>query len=377
MRIGIPLKSYDPAWGGPGTYTEKIVEHLFEIDGENEYVLLIPRRKRTADLPRFAEAHANVHEVHTMLRAGLLWDQLAVPDIARQWRFDILFSPFQSLPAIGDFRRAMAVHGAERYMVPGILDWKNRIKWSIMEKLVLGSTDAVISASNTMTRDFCKATKYPSDRVYTIHLGVDDDFSPVEDAAVLEDVRQRYALAGPFVLFVGHLFPNKNLGNLLRAFHRIAGDIPHDLVIVGGRRWKFRDDLSLIGSLGLKNRVRVLGFVPRADLRLLYSAASCLAVPSFYESFGLAQLEAMACGCPVVASCTGALPEVAGDAAMYCDPHDPRSIGEAIVKLVSDAKLRRAHVEKGLARARRFTWDRCARQTLSALEAVVAGASSR
>ena len=376
LRIGIPLKGYGPAWGGPGTYTEKIVKHLLKIDRENEYVLIIPRGKQTADLPRFGEAHANVREVRTAVQAGLLWDQLVVPKIARQCRVDILFSPFQSLPAMGEFRKLMTVHGAERYMVPAALDWKNHIKWFIMEKFLLRSADAVISVSETMTHDFCQATKYPKDRVYTTYLGVDDDFLRIEDDALREDVRRRYALADPFVLFVGHLFPNKNLGNLLRAYQLISRRVPHKLIIVGGRRWKYQDDLRLIESLGLADRVGILGFVPRRDLVLLYNIAACFVFPSLYESFGLAQLEAMACGCPVLASNSGALPEVAGDAAMFCDPHDPKSIGETIVKLVSDPTVRQVYVERGLARAKQFTWDRCAHETLEALKtvAVCAGA---
>jgi glycosyltransferase involved in cell wall biosynthesis len=177
-------------------------------------------------------------------------------------------------------------------------------------------------------------------------------------------------LRDPFVLFVGHLFPNKNLGNLLRAFQLISPRIPHRLVIVGGRRWKYRDDLKLIESLGLADRVQIIGFVPRPDLVRLYNAAACFVLPSLYESFGLAQLEAMACGCPVVASRTGALPEVAAGSAMLCDPHDPESIGAAIVKLVGDEALRQAYIEKGLARAKTFTWKRCAEETLRALQAV-------
>ena len=371
MRIGITLKSYDPAWGGPGTYTEKIVNHLLAIDRDNEYVLVVPRRTSTAELPRFAEAYPNVHEVRTALRAGLLWDQVVVPNIAKQWRFDILFSPFQSLPALGDFRKVMTIHGAERYAVPWIMDWKARTKWWIIEKFVMKSADALISVSKTMTRDFCKATNYPADRIYTIHLGVDDNFSPIEDATLLEQARRRYALPESFILFVGHLFPNKNFGNLLRAFQMIRMKIPHRLVVVGGRRWKYRDDLTLIESLGLAERVQILGFVPRPDLVLLYNLAACFVFPSWYESFGLAQLEAMACGCPVIASDTGALPEVAGDAAMFCHPDDPKSIGEAILKMLGCERLRQAYVEKGLARAKAFTWKHCAEETLEALRATV------
>jgi glycosyltransferase involved in cell wall biosynthesis len=373
LRIGIPLKSYGPAWGGPGTYTEKIVKHLLEIDRENEYILIIPSGKQTGETSWFGGAHPNVHEERTRWRAGILWDQLVVPRVARQWRLDILFSPFQSLPVMGHMKKVMTVHGAERYKVPGMLNWKARAKWSIMENILLSHADAVISVSRTMTQDFCEATNFPKDRVCTTYLGVDEDFSRIEDPALLESVRQRYGLADPFVLFVGHLFPNKNLGNLLRAFHLISSKVTHKLVMVGGRRWRYERDLALIDCLGLADRVRILGLVPRPDLVALYNLASCLVFPSWYESFGLAQLEAMASGCPVVASNTGALPEVAGNAALFCDPRDPQSIAEGIVKLLSDPELRQAYVDEGLAHARQFTWARCAHETLQVLQAVVAG----
>jgi glycosyltransferase involved in cell wall biosynthesis len=375
LRIGIPLKSYDPAWGGPGTYTEKIVTHLLKIDRSNEYVLIVPRSKNLTNLPPFAKMYPTVQEVRTALGAGILWDQMVVPRVARRRSVEVLFSPFQSLPALGDFTKIMTIHGAERYMVPGILDWKNQAKWLLMEKTTLRSADAIISVSHTMTRDFCNATGYPEHRVHTTYLGVDDDFTRVEDGMALTGARGRYALAEPFVLFVGNLFPNKNLGNLLRALHLIATEIPHKLVIVGGRRWKYRDELALIEALDLAERVHILGFVPRSDLVLLYNLASCFVFPSLYESFGLAQLEAMACGCPVVASRTGALPEVAGDSVIFCDPHDPQSIGQAIAELVSNQKLRDSCVERGLARAKAFTWRQCAEATLRALHAT--GATSK
>jgi glycosyltransferase involved in cell wall biosynthesis len=92
--------------------------------------------------------------------------------------------------------------------------------------------------------------------------------------------------------------------------------------------------------------------------------------PSLYESFGLAQLEAMACGCPVVASRAGALPEIGGDAAVYCDPHDPASIGDAIRSLLTDDAMRQQYAARALQRAKLFTWDKCAQQTLDLLESV-------
>jgi glycosyltransferase involved in cell wall biosynthesis len=168
---------------------------------------------------------------------------------------------------------------------------------------------------------------------------------------------------GPFILFVGKLFPNKNFGNLVRAFAQIADLMPHDLIVAGGVRWKFEQDVRLVHDLKLESRVRFMDFVSRDDLVALYNLADCFAYPSLYESFGLAQLEAMACGCPVVASSTGALPEIAGDAAVFCDPRDPKTIAQALLRLLSDRGFRESQRIKGLARAKLFTWDRCALAT--------------
>jgi glycosyltransferase involved in cell wall biosynthesis len=370
LRIGIPLKSHDRRWGGPGTYTVEIVCALLRLDRKNAYVLLAPRPTDPAMLPDVPGNRADVELIVTDRPAGLVWDQLVLPRLARRHGVELLFSPFQSLPIAGRFAKVMTVHGAERYVVPEILDWRNRLKWRFMESFCLPGADAVLAVSRTMARDFCKATGYPEGKVLATPLGVAPRFGPIDDGARLAAVRARHRLDGDFVLFVGNLFPNKNVGNLLRAFATLGERIPHRLVIVGGRRWKYAGDLKLLDGSRLGERVRMLDFVDQDDLIALYSQASCFVFPSLYESFGLAMVEAMACGCPVVASRTGALPEVAADAALYCDPRDPASIAEPILRLATDPALRRSMAEKGLARAAGFTWERCARETLTALESV-------
>jgi glycosyltransferase involved in cell wall biosynthesis len=369
LRIGITLRNF-PTFGGPGTYTDQLVRRLLKIDRRNEYVLIHPRQDlATRQAPAFP-GYRNVQEVETATKSGLIWDQVTVPLIARRHDVDLLFSPFQQMPSWGAFKKVMVIHGAERYVVPEILDWPNRLKWMIMERTMLPFVDCVISVSSTMTEDFCRAVGFPEAKVRTIYLGVDESFTKLDETDVWERTKQLYRIPTNFLLFVGHLFPNKNLENLLRGFRLIAGDIPHDLLIVGGRRWKYSSAERLILELGLERRVRSLGFVSQADLVILYNLASCFVFPSLYESFGLAQLEAMACGCPVVASRTGALPEIGGDAAIYCDPYDPASIGGAIRSLVMDDAMRQQYAARALQRATLFTWDNCARQTLEVLETV-------
>jgi glycosyltransferase involved in cell wall biosynthesis len=223
-----------------------------------------------------------------------------------------------------------------------------------------------------MTQDFSRTVKFPIDKVRTIYHGVGDRFRPIRDPAVLQESKAEYCLPEHFLLFVGHVYPQKNFANLARAFSSIAKDFPHDLVVAGRPRWKEAEDYRVIEELGIMNRIHFLHIVPNHDLPALYSQASCFVYPSLYESFGLAQLEAMACGCPVLGSNTGAIPEVAGDAALLFDPHSPDDMARALRRILTDEELRRAQVEKGFARAREFTWEKCAAQTLQLFKDAVA-----
>jgi glycosyltransferase involved in cell wall biosynthesis len=215
-----------------------------------------------------------------------------------------------------------------------------------------------------MTADFRKHVKYPIDRVRTIYHGVSDKFRIVSDGEQLARVREQYELPERFILFVGNLYPQKNFGTLVRAFARLAGSVPHKLIVAGRPRYKFEKDVSLVQDLGISDRVDYLQFVPNDDLTLVYNLADCFVYPSLYESFGLAQLEAMACGCPVIGADAGAIPEVSGEAALLFNPQSPEELSAAILKVIGTPDVRQDLVARGLRRAREFTWERTARATL-------------
>lgn len=366
MRVAIPMKSYDATWGGPGTYTIELVNRLVRSPGRHEYVLIYP-----SDVAeRVPGAGPRVREVSTPRRRGIVWDQLTVSRAASEAGADLLFSPFMAIPLRGSFAKMFTIHGAERYVVPGMLRPHQYLRWLFMDRFLVSAADRIIAVSQTMGHEYCRATHCDPAKVRAIPLGVSDVFRVIDDADSLARVREKHSLPEKFVLFVGRLFPNKNFGNLLRAFARIVDRVPHQLVVAGGVRWKFKQDLELVASLGLESRVSFVDFVSQDDLIGLYNLADCFAYPSFYESFGLAQVEAMACGCPVVAANTGALPEIAGDAALLCDPHDPQAIADGLLRVVTDREFRAGQVAKGLARAKLYTWDRCAAATTQVFDEV-------
>ena len=228
---------------------------------------------------------------------------------------------------------------------------------------------AVIAVSETTRRDLLDRLGMRPDRVFVVHEGLDHElFQPV----------RRRLVDGPYLLFVGSEHPRKNLVALLRAFARLRTERRWQrlrLVKVGAAgsgEAPFREQtLAALRELGLTDQVTFTEEVPDADLPAYYSGAECLVLPSRAEGFGFPPLEAMACGCPVVVSTAGALPEIVGAAGLQVPPDDVEGLHRALRTLLGDARLRRTLRDRGLRRAQEFSWERTARQTERVYEAAL------
>jgi len=211
----------------------------------------------------------------------------------------------------------------------------------------------LVICPSTATMDACRAAGIGSERLRLVPWGVR---VRTIDASEAEEIRRRYRIARPYVLFCGTREPRKNLPRVLEAFRRI--DHPElDLVLAGPIGWKedLTDDLA-----SLEGRVRPLGFVPPDDLGALYEGAAVVVYPSLAEGFGLPVLEAMAHGVPVVTSAGTATEEVAGDAALLVDPLDTDAIAAAIERILGDRELAASLGAAGRVRASLFSWERSA-----------------
>ncbi|HSJ53020.1 MAG TPA: glycosyltransferase family 1 protein, partial [Anaerolineae bacterium] len=209
-------------------------------------------------------------------------------------------------------------------------------------------------------------------RVSVLYPGVEERFRRVEDREALARVRARYGLPPRFVLGLGTLQPRKNFEGLVEAFRHLVESEPGLadlwLVIAGGKGWLYDELLALAGRYGVEERVLFPGFVDDEALPALYSLASALAFPSWYEGFGLPVLEALACGTPVVAADNSSLPEAVGDAGLLIDAADVAGLASALGRLLLDEELRAQLREAGYRQARRFTWEAAARQLLALYE---------
>jgi glycosyltransferase involved in cell wall biosynthesis len=307
-------------------------------------------------------------KLRAMLPLETYWDQIVIPRMAQQYGVDVLFNPQLTIPIRGRFGRVTVLHAVEYHTVPDVYTLRMYVWWFLLEQFILPAADRLISLSNTMTDAVRKHLKYPISKVRTIYHGVSDKFRVETDCERLEFARAKYNLAQRFILFVGRLYPEKNFSVLAHAFARLKNEIPHRLVIAGQPRYKFKGDVNLIRQLKIEDRVDFLDYVPNDELPLIYNLADCFVNPSLYEGFGLAQLEAMACGCPVIAANAGAIPEITGEAAILFDPHNPQELSQAILKSTSEPAVRRELVRLGLMRAREFTWEHAANKTLEVFE---------
>jgi glycosyltransferase involved in cell wall biosynthesis len=211
-------------------------------------------------------------------------------------------------------------------------------------------------------------------RIAVIPWGCDERFQPGGDPEHFAAVQQRYRLPAQYLLFVGTLEPRKNLTTLLHAYAMLRAEWPGEdlkLVVAGRTGWLYTDIFDTVKRLALDEEVIFTGFVDDEDLPDLYRGAQLFVFPSLYEGFGLPILEAMASGVPVITSATASMPEVAGDAAILVDPHDSEAIAEGMAQVLAEDRLRQAMIQKGLARARRFTWDTVAQNTLEVYAALV------
>ena len=225
----------------------------------------------------------------------------------------------------------------------------------------------VLTVSDFSRRALIERYQLPESQVVAIHDAVDPErFHPLRDAGErLDQVAKRYGLTKPFVLSVGRLEPRKNLVRLIRAFRRARPKLDRhlELVLVGQKDFRYEDIEAEIQKA--PDGIRLLGPIPDEDLPALYNLAEVFVFPSLVEGFGMPVLESMACGTPVVASNRGALPEVGGDAVAWVDPEDEESIAATMADLLTDSERRERLARAGLARARSFSWETAARQTLA------------
>jgi glycosyltransferase involved in cell wall biosynthesis len=239
---------------------------------------------------------------------------------------------------------------------------KTRLYAEVMLRLAAARADHLFTFSEYSKRHIVERLGVPANRVTVMYSGAGEEFSPGDKAPARARTAQRFAVDGPYLLYVGNLRPHKNADGLLRclALLRSRNQLETKLLVLGGDGVGHESYEKRIVELGLAKDVVLRWAVPEAALIDAYRGAELLVLPSFEEGFGLPVLEAMACGTPVACSWSASMPEVGGDAAAYFDPYSDEDMARAISRVLGSEELQAAMRAKGLLQAKQFTWQRCA-----------------
>jgi alpha-1,3-rhamnosyl/mannosyltransferase len=344
LRIGLEVGKVAGISDGIGRYARCLLTALRRLDESHQLVLYDLADDRICQRPAFPPPR----------RVGTAGNGEAIS-------LDVFHSTGFALPPAGTVPVVMTMHDLTFLTHPQWHTGENRIRASAAAVAAVMGGACVIAVSEHTRGQVEEHLGVPRERIAVVHEAPDPAFS---DAAGRSSTR---SASRPYVLAVGSLEPRKNLVGLLEGMLLLPASVRRELelVVVGPSGWRNREIREALHRARRAIRVRIHGYVSTEELVELYRRATIFAYPSLSEGFGLPVLEAMACGTPVLASNCSSLPEVAGDAAVLVDPEEPAAVAEGIERLFEDQQLRAELVERGFDNLRRFSWDRCARETVA------------
>jgi glycosyltransferase involved in cell wall biosynthesis len=288
--------------------------------------------------------------------SGHAWEQFELP----RYSFGKVLINLCGPAPVVKYRQLAIIHDAVPYACPSEFSRAFHIWYKAMFKLLCKRTEALITVSNFSKKELSHYCGVKEERFTVAYPGIDHFASFQADSSILESNK---LFGKKYVLAVGSLSPRKNFLGLVKAIE-LLDDPEIELVVVGGVFNKVFSDIEL----PIKERIKYVGRVSDEQLKALYSNALCFAFPSFYEGFGLPPVEAMTCKCPVIAGNVTSMPEVCGEAAVYCDSYNPQDIADKIRKLCSDERLRKHLIAKGTEQAGLYTWEACGHAIWAAVE---------
>lgn len=352
MKIGIPIFDLVNTihLSGVEKYTYNLLVNMIKLDSNNNFIIYQGFRQEPGRFSEFKTRRVIQRFLPRQMRAIAFGMD----------RLNILHLPvyFDNIPYLKNGKNILTIHDLVPLFNPeismeGLSDYYNRLKNELYK------IDMFIAVSEHTKKDIMKYLDVPEHKIRVIYEAADESYKPVKDHS---GIKKKYGL-DKFILSVGTLEPRKNIPNLIKAFGKLNRR-DYKLVITGKKGWKYEEIFRLVESLGLGDRIKFLGYILDEELPALYSAAELFVYPSLYEGFGLPPLEAMACGTPVIVSNRSSLPEVVGDAGILIDPEDTDGIAEAMEKILQQPSLRKELSEKGLQQAKKFSWSKCASETI-------------
>jgi len=383
MRIGIDARAIlnpeKSAPSGVGNYVWHLIKNILDLDSENQYVLFFDFKVRDRDVKRFSRPNVKIKffpfSDYKKYMPGAYSEILGMATYIRE-KLDVLHvtSPIYRVPATYRGKVLTTFYDFAIYRVPELFPKLSAAKTRALYSFMAKKSDHIIAVSEATQKDAQEFLGYPAEKISMIHNGIDRRFFEPNDFG-REKLLEKYKIRGKYILFLGTLEPRKNLARVIEAFSRFkkSGQAGADLqlVVTGKRGWLAEEYFQQVADLEIASDVIFTGYVSGDELKPLYTYSEFFVMPSLYEGFGQTIVEAMACGTPCLVSKVASIPEIVGDAAYFVDPNDTDGISAAMATLANDKNLRENLSEKGKRQAQKFSWEKCARETLEVYKKIV------
>lgn len=369
QKITIDARMYGLEHAGIGRYILNLIKQIEKVDKKNEYFILL-RKKYYRNLrfknPRFKKVLVDIP--HYSFK-----EQLFLPGVLRKIKPDLVHFPHFNVPIFWQGKYVVTIHDLIKHQSRGIktttrptpLYWFKYLVYQLTVFFAVKRATKIITPSKWWKRELVERYHLKPGKIVVTHEGA-GEFLKKKPTIGGSAALRKYGITRPFVIYTGSLYPHKNVLRLVQAIQRF-NNIYHlslSLVIACVRNVfleRFKREAEKIRGLDL---VVLAGFVPDGELIALYKEAEAFVTPSLLEGFGLTPLEAMAVGLPVVSSDASCLPEIYGRAALYFDPLDVEDMAKKIKKVISDTKIRKTLIKKGFEQAKKYSWQKMAKETL-------------
>jgi glycosyltransferase involved in cell wall biosynthesis len=385
MKIGIDIRAIGKKRTGDETYTLELVKSLAKIDKENSYLLYTDTNvdSEMAEIgQKLAIPNKNFSLVPVLPASKLLWTFRLLPRQAKKDKVDVLHVQHISpLTLSGKIKLVTTVHDLSFERYPQHIKFWDRFFLKLLIPASVEYADKVIAVSEFTKREIVELYKTDPEKIVAINNGgADEKFLQPVSGELRNELRKFLGFENPYILYVGTLQPRKNIPVLLENYARLIQDNQHDLavqrndlVIVGSKTGPNYDQkidktlkLLIAKNPELKNKIHFPGYIKDELLPGLYQESTMFCFPTLYEGFGLPMIEAMTSGTPVVCSSSSCLLEIGGGAALFFDDQKSKSsMSRGMREIIVNQQLASSMRKKGLEVARKFSWNKCATETLA------------
>jgi glycosyltransferase involved in cell wall biosynthesis len=346
---------------GIGIYSCEILSRICRTHPEHQFIFFFDR---PYDPGLIFSANVIPVVIGPRTRHPLMWFfwfEISISLALKKYKPDIFFSPDGFLSSSIKIPAVIVIHDINFFHRPHDLPFITRVYYNFFFPRFARKAIKICTVSEFSKTDISLSYKVPLEKIVAYHNGVREVFRALDENKK-QIFRDKLTDGKPYFIFIGSIHPRKNLVNLLKAFdhfRKVSGR-GFKLIILGREFFLNKEMKRIYRGMVYRDDVIFTGYVEEKDMAGILASAEALAMVSFYEGFGLPVVEAMMCDVPVIASDRAAIPEIAGDAAIYADPGDYLSISDAMQKLVFTEGLKESLIQKGRLRRQQFSWDKTA-----------------